>query len=357
MEALMAKYAEPLVTRGQAVGIAVGIIDGSKSATAGFGRVKIGDRRVPDADTVFEIGSITKVFTASALSAMVRRGEVGLDEPVASLLPRSFKVPSYQGRQITLVDLATHTSGLPRVADDSTGLRDFIGFSMIRDPYASSTEADLRKFLAGYRLTSRPGKRCEYSNLGMGLLGYALSLKQRRSYEKMISDEVCRPLGLNDTSITLSGDQTKRLAQGYYGIEADGKDIVAFPASPWRFNDTNAGAGALRSTVNDLTRFVRANLGDAPADLDPTLQATHQVRHRIDNTMSVCLAWHTLSTPKHKEPIIWHNGGTGGYSSFIGFCKKHRTGEVLLCNVSPSNESTDAAAIKMLYGACKKSLH
>lgn len=357
MSAIMAKHAKPLIMNGKAVGVAIGVIQGDRSAVAGFGRMGIGDRRTPNENTIFEIGSVTKVFTVCALSAMVKRGEVKLDDRIDSLLPKSFKTPAYNGRQISLLDLATHTSGLPRVADNSTDWLDVVSLSCLRNPYASYNDLKLRKFLADCKLASRPGEKCEYSNLGMGLLGYALCQKQHRSYGKMIDDEICQPLALKDTSIVLSKDQTKRLAQGYYGSFVDGTSILAFPASSWNFNDTNAGAGALRSTVKDLMKFVRANLGDSPKGLGPILEATHKVRFKIDDRMSVCLAWHTLSTPKHKEPIIWHNGGTGGYVSFIGFCKKHHTGVVLLCNVSPSDESTDKAAIRILYDACKRSGH
>src|SRR4029078_9399783 len=136
-----------------------------------------------DANTVFEIGSLTKTFTATILADMVLRGEVALDDPAQKYLPASVKVPSRNGRQITLLDLATHTSGLPKIPAN-------LKQTDPQNPYASYSVQDLYDYLTSYTLTRDPGARFEYSNTGVGLLGHILSLKANKSYEDLVIERV-----------------------------------------------------------------------------------------------------------------------------------------------------------------------
>src|SRR5581483_8490814 len=208
------------------------------------GRVAAGSAHKPDANTVFEIGSATKVFTSLLLADMIERGEVKADTPVAELLPASVKVPARNGRVITLLDLSMQVSGLPRIPDNID--------ASDPNPYAKYTPDKLYAFLNSYTLTRDPGEKYEYSNLGVGLLGLALARKLGMSYEGAVRKRILEPLGMKSTSITLSADQKKRLAAGYDGGLS--------PAHNWDF-DALAGCGALRSTADDLLRFVAANLG------------------------------------------------------------------------------------------------
>jgi serine-type D-Ala-D-Ala carboxypeptidase/endopeptidase len=245
----------------------------------------------------------------------VQRGEVALDDPVAKYLPASVKMPERNGRPITLVDLATHTSGLPRLPTN-------LPIKNLDNPYASYTVADLYQFLSSYQLTRDPGSQYEYSNLGGGLLGHVLALRAGTSYEALVRSRICDPLGMKDTRITLAPEREARLAVGHnQALESVGN---------WDL-PTLAGAGALRSTANDLLTFLAANLGYVKSPLGPAMAAMLNVRRPTGQPgLETGLAW-LISTTNGKQ-IVWHNGGTGGYRSFIGFDPKARIGVVALSN-------------------------
>jgi len=300
-------------------GIVVGLLDKGQRV------ISIGG---VDVDDVFEIGSITKVFTASILADMVARGEVRVDDPVANYLPRSVRMPVRE-RPLTLLDLATHASGLPRMPDNFSP-RDS------SNPYADYSVQQLYEFLSRYKLPRDPGAAYEYSNLGMGLLGHALALKAGMSYEQLVTRRILRPLGMKETSITLTKGLDARLAPGHDG---EGKVVPNWDLP------TLAGAGALRSTATDLITFLVANLDSTATPLSPTLHRTHGERQATnDPNLKIGLAWHILSRPVGK--IVWHNGGTGGYRSFIGFDPVRRIGVVVLCN--NGNENVDDIGLHLL---------
>lgn len=292
-------------------GMVIGLLDGGGRRIVALG--------VADS-SVFEIGSITKVFTASVLADMAARGEVRLDDPVAKYLPRSARVPSRNGRQITLLDLATQSSGLPRMPANLTP-RDS------SNPYADYTVQQMYTFLSGYELPRDVGSKYEYSNLGLGLLGHALALKAGRSYEQLVTRRILAPLHMSQTAITLTPALRARLAPGHDG---EGKVVPNWDLP------TLAGAGALRSTASDLLTFLVANLDSAVTPLSRVLRQTHGERQATgDSNLKIGLAWHILMRPAGK--IVWHNGGTGGYRSFIGFDPARRIGVVVLCNNGTEN--------------------
>ncbi len=305
------------VAAGRNPGIVLGIVDdsGTRVYAAGTsGRAGL----VLDGRTLFEIGSITKVFTAALLVDAIRRDEVRLDEPVRELLPAGVAVPSVDGREITLLDLATHTSGLPRnplnmaPADAS-------------NPFADYTVAQLYQFLSGYVLPRAPGARYEYSNVGMGLLGHALARRAGGEYEPVLRQRLLDPLALNDTRVMLEPALAARFAQGHTWTGA--------PTSSWEL-PTLAGAGALRSDAEDMLRFLAANLAEGGTALSGTFAATRRPRITVSATMAVGLAWHIDSRMGH--PVVWHNGGTGGFCAFAGYDTAARRGVVVLTNSSQS---------------------
>ncbi len=296
----------PRVTPGS--GIVVGLID-----PAGRRLLAV----AVDTDRVFEIGSITKVFTASVLADMMARGEVRLGDPVAKYLPRSVHMPARNGRQITLLDLATQSSGLPRMPSNFTP-RDSM------NPYADYTVQQMYTFLSGYQLPRDIGADYEYSNLGVGLLGHALALRSKTSYEQLVTRRILQPLGMHETAITLTPELKARLAPGH---DAEGH-VVANWDLP-----TFAGAGALRSTAHDLLIFLAANLDSTATPLSRTLWQTHGARHGTgDSHLKIGLAWHIME--RRVGNLVWHNGGTGGYRSFIGFDAARHIGVVILTNVN-----------------------
>ncbi len=285
-----------------------------------------------DGNTVFEIGSITKVFTASILADQVQKHEVALEDPVAMHLPAGTTVPRRDGKQITLLDLATQRSGLP-------GLPTNFAPADPENPYRAYTSEQLFAFLASYELPRGIGEAYEYSNLGVGLLGQALSHRAKLEYEALVTQRVLTPLGMKDTAITLSASQHERLAPGH---SADGA-----PAKNWDF-PTFAGAGALRSTANDLLRFVAANANAASKPLGATLAMTHGERAAGPRpSWALGLLWNRLRAPSG-HVVVWHNGGTGGYRSFLGYDETTGLGVVVLTNTA---ESVDELGLHLLDGA------
>jgi serine-type D-Ala-D-Ala carboxypeptidase/endopeptidase len=294
--------------------LAVGVLKDGRSEVLGYGALP------PDGRTLFEIGSITKVFTAQLLVQLAAEGRVSLDDAVQRHVPPGWVVPSREGRPITLVQLATHTSGLPRLPDN-LGARD------LRNPYADYNDDRLRAFLAGHVLGRSPGGRYAYSNLGAGLLGWILARVDGRSYEDAVVARLCDPLGLRDTRIRLDPDQRRRLAPP----TADGK-----PGWNWDI-PVISGAGALRSTPDDLLRFLAAQFDGSPA---------HAPRVKVSDAGTwVGLGWHISPLPQSGRTMVWHNGGTGGYRSFAGVVKESRTAVVVLAN---STEDVDPLGVALL---------
>jgi len=300
----------------QGVGIVVGVIEPQGRRMVAYGSLNQGDPRPLNGDTIFEIGSATKVFTSLLLADMVQRGEVALTDAVAKYLPAEVKVPERGGRAITLVDLSTHTSGLPRMPSNFSPKDP-------ANPYADYSVEQLHQFLSSYQLTRDIGSQFEYSNLGGGLLGQALAHRAGVDYEALVRSRITGPLGMNSTGITLSPEMKARLALGHNDklVTVPNWDLPAL-----------AGAGALRSSVNDMLTFLAANLGYVKSPLAPAMAAMLSVRRSTGapGGGEIGLGW--LITKPSEDEIVWHNGGTGGYRSFIGYDAKTRVGVVVLSN-------------------------
>src|SRR5262245_18635630 len=293
--------------------------DGS-SSMASYGDA--GPGALPlDADSVFEIGSITKVFTATLLADMADRREVSLDDPVAKYLPSGVRVPERNGRQITLMELTTQSSGLPRLPDN---LRP----KDLANPYADYTSGMLFEFLGRYELQRDIGAQYEYSNLGVGLLGQALTFRAGKSYEALVRERILDPLKMDHTGVALSPWMKVHLVKGHdaRGGLAANWDIPAL-----------AGAGALRSTMNGMLAFARANLDPSGGRLQRVMQRTHEVQRAAGGPeMSIGMGWHI----RHMDvrDVVWHNGGTGGYRTWLGFDKAHKTAAIVLTNSALGND-------------------
>ncbi len=309
--------ARPAVESGAVMGLAIGIVQGGRSECFGYGKISTASDKVPDETTLFEIGSITKVFTALALADMAREGLVALDDPVRKWLPDSVKVPTRDGQEITLAHLASHTSGLPRLGR----ILEFQAVGNPLNPFARFSVEDLYKTLATSSLAATPGTKYAYSNLGAGLLGHALARRAGMDYEELLRRRILVPLEMNDTRIALSHDAKSRLAVGH--------DIDGNPLPPWDL-PTLAGAGALRSDVKDLVRFVQANLRRGKPPLAEAMETTYRPRLDFAPDQSICLGWHWRKSDK----ILWHNGQTGGYHAFVGLNPGQSLGVVVLGNTA-----------------------
>jgi len=299
------------------IGMVAGVIDAKGRRVVSFGSLAKDDKRPLNGDTVFEIGSMTKVFTSLVLMDMVQRGEVALTDPISKYLPPSVKVPERNNRKIALQDLSTQSSGLPRLPSNLTPKDG-------TNPYADYSVEQMYQFLSGYQLTRDIGEKYEYSNLGVGLLGHVLTLRAGMDYEALVRSRICEPLGMASTRVTLSPEMKARLAIGHSAT------LNAVPN--WDL-PTLAGAGALRSSANDLLTFLAANLGYVKTPLAGAMAAEVSIRRPTGvPNMEIAYAWHVQT--KDGNSIIWHNGGTGGYRTSMGYDPKRRAGVVVLSNIS-----------------------
>ena len=316
--------AERIDVQHQGVGIVVGVIGPAGRRVIAYGRRDQGDARPLGGDTEFEIGSITKVFTSLVLADMISNGEVKLDDPAARYLPAGVILPGHDGKPITLVDLATHTSGLPRMPGNFAPKNP-------ANPYADYTTDQLYQFLSSYRLQRDPGARWEYSNLGFGLLGQLLARRAGTDYETLVKARVLDPLGMSSTTITLTPDERSRLAVGHDSSLARTKN--------WDIGSL-AGAGGLRSTANDLLTFLAAEMGygDTPLKSDMAFLLTVR-RPTWTPNLSQALGWEVLSTPSGE--IVQHGGGTGGYHTLVAFNPRTRVGIVVLTNAETVTGADD----------------
>lgn len=318
---------QPLVEQEALTGAAVGVLHDSQRETFGFGRFSARDDRRPDADTVFEIGSVSKVFTALALAEMAEAGLLGLADPVQQYLPAEVQLAKVGDAPITLADLASHASGLPRMPDNFAPADP-------NNPYADYNAERLLEFLKTCRPARGPGEQIEYSNLGAGLLGYVLARREDNSYERLVLDRIAKPLEITDLRVALTADMRSRLAPGHNG---DGE-----PVANWDL-DALAGAGGLRSTVKAMLDFLAANLAPDGSPLGSALKLARQPRHSLPGGAGqIGLGWHITADGR----TCWHNGETGGYHSLIAFDPEHNTAVVVLAN--SASGLVDAAGFKIL---------
>ena len=314
-EEVRAILAERIDKHEKSVGIAVGLLDERGSTVVSYGKLSKTDEKEPDGKTVFEIGSITKVFTSILLADFVGREKVRLDDPVQKFLPDSVRVPSRDGTVMTLYHLATHTSGLPRMPDNFAPADP-------TNPYVDYTVEQMYEFLSGAELTGKPGASAAYSNYGAGLLGHILALQAGSDYETLVRKRIAGPLEMTDTVITLTPELENRLAQGH--------DATLEPAANWDI-PTLAGAGALRSTVDDMLLFLAANLGLTESPISDAMEDSHRRREEFGGPEKhIGLGW--FIRQGYGRTIHGHSGETGGYRSFVGFDKERKKGVVVLSN-------------------------
>ena len=309
--------------------IVVGFIDPNGTRIFSFGNISKAHNIPVNQSTLFDIGSITKTFTTLLLADMATQGIVNLNDPIDKYLPSSVKVPEFNGTKITLEDLATHTSGLPFLPSN-IWLNGKVGGTI--NPNYSANQ--MYAALSNFTLTREPGSKFQYSDFGVGLLGYILSLKAGVPYEQLVKDRILNVLGMNDTKITLSlNDIKNRFPVGHQ----NGKEIKT-PIIPVVIE----GAGAFRSTANDLLKYVSANLGFLHTKLDNAIQLQHLIRHPVMSTnpanysVYVALGWEVLTN--FGTETFSHTGAINGWNANVAFNPAKQIGVVSLC----SCDSTDA---------------
>jgi CubicO group peptidase (beta-lactamase class C family) len=279
--------------------------------------------------SLLEIGSVTKVFTATLLADLALAGSVSLDEPLQVLLP-DIGVPKREG-EITLEHLATHSAGLPRLPP---------GFMRQArreraNPYARLREEDVLAALTRTRLRAPPGRKVRYSNFGAGLLGIALSHRAGIPFGELLGARVLSPLGLGDTAIDVPAE---RLAVGH---SRRGR-----PVAHWDVRGLE-GAGALRSSMVDMLRFAKACLEPPSEAPGPALALTFEPRRPVGRFGDIGLGWF-LGKRKGGWTLAWHNGGTGGFRSFVGLARDRLVAVVALTNSARSADRLAVRAIERL---------
>jgi CubicO group peptidase (beta-lactamase class C family) len=301
---------QPFIDAGYATEINIGLWRDGKRETRHFGQHgRVGD--------VFEIGSVTKVFTATLLADAVTRGVVKLDDDVARCLPPEVKTPG----PITFAQLATHTSGLPRLGE--------MPMANPRDPYA---DFDVPRLAAALKTAEVGPQTYAYSNLGVALLGYALGECEKKPYGELVAQVIARPLGLKSTGLDVP-------------LTASGHDYNGAAAPPWQM--PLPGAGGLRASVDDLLTLIAAEI-DPPPALQPAIALT-QVERAKRPGGAVALGWHVGR--EGLTEMLWHNGESGSFHAFVAFDKQRRLGVVLLADQALSNfDQAGVALMRLLRG-------
>jgi CubicO group peptidase (beta-lactamase class C family) len=315
------------------ISMVIGIVSPNGTQVYSYGNISRENSTNVNGDTIFDIGSITKTFTTALLVDMVKRGLINLDDPIEKYLPANVKVPTYNGHVITVEDLATHTSGLP----------DFPAGWVRNQSY---TNQQVYNFLSNTSLLNEPGIRANYSDFGMGLLGYILSIKSGIPYDKLVKDRILNVLGMdstgipmNSTGVTYSDILKSRLAKGHIGDKEVNLEFIPEPLRP---------AGALYSTTNDLLKYLSANMGLMQTKINDVLQDTHLIRYEYVQPPAIPATAGLFSSNKSLSAsyvglgwfietnlgteIIQHSAAIDGYSSFIGFNPAKQVGLVQLCS-------------------------
>jgi D-alanyl-D-alanine-carboxypeptidase/D-alanyl-D-alanine-endopeptidase len=311
MELEIDRLATAFLDQGKSSALSIGIVigdsggEGMRVMRLNYGSTSKNHGRAVTSTTLYEIGSITKLFTGILLAQAVMSGEVGLNDPIQSYMPPGIQAPNYRGEPITLKELATHRSSLPR------------------DPGTDSLSS-LYTWLNEYQLPRAPGTQYAYSNLGYGLLGDILARLSGMDFGTLEFESISQPLGLQDTRPNLSAEQRERLAQGY---TYDGSPTEYFPET-----GALSGAGYLRSTLQDMMRFLIANMQPQSSALGAAIAlAQREEAEGPDPGTHIGLGWN-IEKPGTPDERLWKAGATSGFTSYITFAADGSYGFVILNN-------------------------
>lgn len=304
----------PLIDNKVAVGLVVGIRRGDEELFLSCGKIEPGQDAAPTPETIYEIGSITKAFTGVLLADDSLRNGLDLNATVAESLPKKAPQPANPAEKpITLAHLATHTSGLPRLPDN-------LKPKDVTNPYADYTADDTYAFFAQHQRQRKPGEY-EYSNFAMGLLGQLLADRAGKTYDELVQERICEPLGMTETRQRLTPAMKERLAPPHNSDLQRGKN--------WDFKAL-VGAGGLRSNVRDMLKFAAAMMADGDRDVTKAFKLAGEPREKIPGGQGIGLAWHIAGDGSTR----WHNGQTGGYSSYVACLPKQQVAVAVLCNTA-----------------------
>ncbi len=305
-------------------GLSIAVYQNKKITYYNYGEIKRGSKQIPSNKTIYEIGSISKTFTGILLAQAVHDLKVNTNDPVKKYLGDGFDNLAYKGKDIELVHLANHSGRVHRVPFNLAMQPNYD----VNNPYKNYNKDMVFAYMKLMKPDTFPGTKSEYSNLGMGLLGIIEEKIYNKTYEELITEYICKPLGMNDTKITVT--DTARFAKGNDG---EGHQVPY-----WDLGALN-GAGGIRSTTEDLINYAKANMEET----NPVFKLSHQTTFN-DARNHLGMAWHITMTKKSNE-LIWHNGRTAGFGSFCGFIKSKEVAVAVLGN---SGNPVDQIAIGIL---------
>ncbi|MDZ4758306.1 MAG: serine hydrolase domain-containing protein [Bacteroidota bacterium] len=315
------------------VSLVVGVYENGKETIFCYGETAKGSGIKPDSNTLFQIGSITKVFTGILLANCINQNIVDASSLLYKFLPDSVPPLTYRGKEITLLDLATHTSALPGEPNNL-----YLPNTNKYNPFASYQEADLLTYLKHLELTRPVGKTYEYSNTGYGLLGYILAKQRKTSYDELLVKEICNKLNMNNTRTILNEEQNKRKVVGYF----QGKQTPDFTFTP-----TFVGVGSIYSDVADMFKFIKANLKPEQTAIAKDIMLAQQP-HQIDKTITMGMPWDIDSLTRYKVNVLGYSGNTAGASSVIKIVKEKNIGVVVLSNSNVPVDDIGLLVLKLL---------
>jgi D-alanyl-D-alanine-carboxypeptidase/D-alanyl-D-alanine-endopeptidase len=308
----------PYIYSGSRPGIAVGIYDEGNTDMYFYGYADLESKNRIDEYTMFEIGSITKTFTSVMLAYLEAEALLNRDMLLQEFLPEAINAPNYSGEEITLLQLANHSSALPYMPSN-------FNLRQIPPPFDTYSTNDMYRFLDSYQLGRSPGEAYEYSNIGPGLLGLITSEAYGKTYREMISEVILNPLQMHSTVFEFESTEHP-VSTGYVGRKT---------MDQWIFTESFEASGALKSNLHDMMLYLEANMTNLDDALYSAIRETHQETFTGEERLG--MAW--FINDIDGRDVIWHNGGTGGYSTITAFNKELQKGVVILTNGQSGQEN------------------
>lgn len=317
LDSLVREY----VKTNYAVGLSIAVVNNSQAFYYGYGETQKGNKLIPSKESLFEIGSISKTFTAWLLAQQVLKGKISLDSSINYYLPDSIASMSYKGKAITVTHLSNHTSGIPSLP---LNFRTVQGYTDL-NPYAGYTQNMLFSYLKTYKPFAEPGKKFQYSNMAVGILGNILELQTGKSYEQLVRQSIAEPLKMKYTALP----EKKYLSFGKLNTSC--YNGAGDTAHRWTFQAMKA-AGCLYTNAEDLVLYAKAILQPGTTDLYKALEICFKPTFTVNAQQKIGLGWFILNS--NGEEYLMHSGGTGGYRSVLLINRKKQTAVIVLSNVA-----------------------
>ncbi|MGO4407592.1 D-alanyl-D-alanine-carboxypeptidase/endopeptidase AmpH [Bosea sp. RAF48] len=306
----------------RAPGLILAVVRGEDSFIAGYGEIAPGSGKEPDGRSIVRVGSVSKVFATDVLAALAATGQVSLDAPLAGYAPPGKTPLAFEDRPVTLLDLATHSAGLPREMPDPATPPDE------KNPFAAFKASYYWDWMSSHRPAYRPGTTAIYSNFAFGLLGEALGKAGGKPFAELVGERITKPLGMADTTLRLSEAQKPRLMTG---LDPFGK-----PDPNWEASEVMQASAGIYTTADDMVRWMRWHLADDAAGrpartLAHALWRPHDGLSRLvgveaTDSEGMGLGW-IVSRPKDRVPLLLgKSGGIGGFMSYVVLAPNRRLG-------------------------------